>query len=77
MKSGIDPNFIMVLYYSRKHYSENLSLARKVSVNHGMGRDVSVFPEGETFGAFDRIAKNIKTVNSLVSTRVYVSEEYT
>ena len=36
----------------------------KVSVNHGMGRDVSGFPDSETFGAFDRIAMHIKTVNS-------------
>ena len=41
----------------------------KVSVNHGMGRDVSGFPDSETFGAFDRIAMHIKTVNSSVSTR--------
>jgi hypothetical protein len=36
----------------------------KVSVNHGMGRDVSAFPDSETFGAFDRIAMHIKMVNS-------------
>ena len=36
----------------------------KVSVNHGMGGDVSAFPDSETFGAFDRIAMHIKMVKS-------------
>jgi hypothetical protein len=42
----------------------------RVSVNHGMGRDVSVFPDSETFGAFDRIAMHIKMVNSSSQIRV-------